>query len=156
THILWLVANHPESSVAIFASQGVLPRDNAMNSYADYGRVLAAWKQAVASNPGNLMAMSNAARFLQSSGEFEEAEKLLLSAGALGKNSAIGPGMDQLAKLYTAAILGATGDTQFPNPSPTFAARVRSDLESSDNAFLLRTVGSMLAASSRPPPARHT
>jgi TonB family protein len=153
THILWFIANHPESSVTIFASQGVLPRDNAMNTYADYGRVEAAWKQAVATHPGNVMAILNAARFLQNSGEFEEAEKLLVSAGALGKNGAIGPGLDQLAKLYTAAILGATGDAQFPNPSPSFAARVRNDLESSDNAFLLRIVGSMLTASARRPQA---
>lgn len=150
-HILWLVENHPETTQAIFASQGVLPRDNSLNTYADYQRVLAAWKQAVASRRGDSQVPSNAARFLQFSGEFDEAEKLLISAGALGSGGRMGPGLDQLAKLYAAAILGATGDPHYQNPSPSFAARVRRDLEASENAFLLGMVGSTLKNVARRP-----
>ena len=51
-HILWLVANHPESDAAVFTSQGVLPRDTYLNTAAEYQRVLAAWKQAVATRQG--------------------------------------------------------------------------------------------------------
>ena len=97
-HILWLVENHPEAAQTIFASQGILPRDNAQNSFAEYQRVLAAWKQAVASRKGDVEVLRNAARFLQTAGEFEQAEKLLLDAGAIAAGSDFGPGLDQLAQ----------------------------------------------------------
>ena len=154
-HILWLVENHPEASPTIFASQGILPRDNAQNSFAEYQRVLNAWKQAVASRKGNVEVLRNAARFLQTAGEFEEAEKLLLDAGALA-GGAFGPGFEQLARLYAAAILGATGDTKFPNPSPSFASRVRGDLETSENGLLTGLVGMSLRSAARRPQAGQT
>jgi len=154
-HILWLIENHPEATQTIFASQGVLPRDNTLNSYPEYQRVLAAWKQAVATRKGDAEVLRNAARFLQFAGEFEQAEKLLLDAGALGTGAGLGPGLDQLARLYAAAILGATGDTNFQNPSPSFAARVRRDLEASENPVLLQLVSNSLrSAAMRPRPGQ--
>ncbi len=150
-HILWLVENHPESTAAVLTSQGVLPRESTFNTYAEYQRVLAAWKQAVATRKGDIEVLRNGARFLQVAGEFEQSEKLLLDAGALGSGGQAGPGLDQLARLYAAAILGATGDPKFPNPSPSFASRVRADLETSENGVLTGMVGMLLKNTARRP-----
>lgn len=143
SHILWLVTNHPEAPVASFASSGVLPRDNSLNTYQDYERVVNAWKQAAAANQGNQTIVANAARFLQNTMQFEDAERLLLSAGAR-QNRSMGMAADQLSKLYAAAILGATGDAAFPNPSPAFAARVKNELGADSDAIFLMQVASAL------------
>jgi TonB family protein len=151
-HIVWLVENHPQTQQAIFASQGVLPRDNTLNTYAEYQRVREGWKTAVASRQGNTGVMGNASRFLEKSGELEEAEKLLLAGGAVFQGR-IGPGIDQLARLYANAILGATGDPAFPNGNVSFAARVQRDLETSENLFLVNLVGASLRSAARRPTA---
>jgi TonB family protein len=154
SHILWLVTNHPETTAASFASGGVLPRDNSLNTYNDYERVLAAWKQAAAAHQGNPTIAVNAARFLQNSGQFEEAERLLLAAGAR-QNRGMAPAGSQLANLYAAAILGATGDPAFPNPSPAFAARVKNELGADqDLIFLMQTASALRTVVQRPTTGR--
>lgn len=143
-HIIYLIENHPSTPQAIFASQGMLPRDNSLNTHAEYQRVLGAWRQAAARNPENSVVLASAARFLQSSGEFDEAEKLLMTGGP----SATG----HLAQLYALAILGATGDPAFTKPNnSSFAPRVQRELEASDNVMLRQFVGQRLRSIARRP-----
>jgi TonB family protein len=152
-HIIWIVENHPQTPQAIFASQGMLARDNSLNTLADYQGVAATWRQVVAKDPRNRVVLSSAARFFQLAGEWDESEKLLISAGALQPGAGLGMGTDQLARLYAAAILGATGDPAFPKASSSFAARVQRDLEASDNLFLVNLVGASIRSAARRPTA---
>ncbi len=153
SHILWIVANHPESGDAMFVSQGITPRDSSFNSLAEYQRVLEAWRQAAAARPNDPEVLLNAAWFFQSVGEMEAAEKLLQSGADLQR------GMirwkDRLGRLYAAAILGATGDPRFPNHRPAFANRVRSQIFMSEDGWLLYVTGSVLRSSAmRPTPGK--
>lgn len=60
-------------------------------------------------------------------------------------------GTDRLAKLYATAILGTAGDPKFPNLSPDFANRVRSQIESDTDGQVLYTTGSILVNAARRP-----
>jgi TonB family protein len=149
THILWLIANHPEAPATAMLSQGLTPRDSAFNSVAEYLRVREAWKNAVAARSNEAQVLINSAQFLQSMGDVEQAEELLLNAARLQPfNSA---SKDRLGKLYAAAILGATGDPRFPNDKPEFANRVRAQLSTSEDGILLFTAGSALRSVARKP-----
>ena len=149
SHILWLIANRPQADAAVFTSQGILPRDTYMNTVADYQRVVAAWKQAVATRQSEPWILGNAARFFQASGDYDEAETLLKKAAAQEPGANLWK--DRLGKLYAAALLGATGDPGFPNPQPSFAERVRSEVSSSEDGNLLFFAGSALVSSARRP-----
>lgn len=143
-HIIWMVQNNPQVQQTVLASQGVLPRDNSLNTLAEYRQVRDAWQRAVASRPGHTLVMLNAARFFERTGEFEEAEKLLLAGSDV---------TEHLARLYANAILGATGDPAFTKANPAFAARVQRDLETSQNVILVNLVGASLQAAARRPTA---
>jgi TonB family protein len=151
SHIVYLIEHVPQMSGAVFASQGMLPRESSLNSLADYQRVLGAWKQAAAAQQNNPPVLGNAAQFMQAVGEWDTAEALFNSALALQ------PGdlqwKDRLGKLYAAAILGATGDPKYPNLKPEFANRVRSQLMNSQDGFLLFTTGTALRSVARRPEA---
>ncbi len=153
THIVWLVANHPESTAAVFASQGVLPRDSSLNSLAEYQRVAGAWKQAVAGRQNSPAVLGNAAQFMQAVGELETAEALLNTV--LTSQPGALQWKDRLAKLYAASILGATGDSRFPNAKPEFAAHARSHLSASEDGWLLFAAGNALINTARRPEAGH-
>jgi TonB family protein len=151
SHIVWLVSNHPEVPAAAFASSGVLPRENAMNSVADYQRVYGAWKQAVATHQNDLVVLQNAAQFLQAVGQLDEAEAMLQAA------LRIQPGnlqmKDRLGKLYALAILEGTGDAKFPAAQPAFSSRVRSEIVASEDGNLLFSTGSAITGAARRPTA---
>jgi len=93
----------------------------------------------------------NAAQFLQNAGEYEEAERLLLEAR---KHQPGFMNWDQrLGTLYATAILGATGDPKFPHQNPAFADRVKTQLESSDDRWMVSAAGSTLIQVARRPVA---
>jgi len=153
THIVWLIANHPDASQTAFVSSGVLPRDNAMNSMADFARVAGAWNGAVAANPNNPTVLGNAAQFYQAVGEFDTAEKLLTTNLSLQAGN--GEWKTRLGKLYALAILEGTGDPKFPASKPEFSMRVRSQIATSEDGQLLFATGNALtAAAARPMPGR--
>src|SRR5207247_11471016 len=123
-HILWLIANHPESDAAVFASQGVSPRPNPLNDAADYARVHALWRQHASAHPNDARVLGNAAQFFsQPGGDFPEAERLLLRVRTMENGNV--KWVEKLAELYAKTILGATGDPQFASVEPAFASRVR-------------------------------
>jgi TonB family protein len=130
-------------------SEGVLPRTTSLNDISDYQRVLGLWRQAAATHAESLAVLGNAAQFLQASGEYDEAERLLLQAKALQPLSATWS--QRLGTLYAAAILGATGDPKFPHQNPAFANRVKTQLESSDDRIMVTTAGSALVQTARRP-----
>ena len=79
---------------------------------------------------------------MQAVGEWDTAETLLNTVVASQ------PGglqwQDRLAKLYAAAILGATGDPKFPAVDPAFANRAKSRLLTSDDGWLVFRAGATL------------
>jgi TonB family protein len=153
THTVWLIANHPEAAQTAFVSSGVLPRDNAMNSRADYDRVFGAWKQSIAANQNNPIVLGNAAQFFQAVGDLETAESLLNSNLALQAGNP--EWKNRLGKLYALAILEGTGDPRFPASKPEFSMRVRSQMASSeDGALMFATGNALTAAATRPMPGR--
>lgn len=151
THIVWLIDNHPESSAAAFASSGVLPRDNAQNSRADYERVVAAWKRVVGVNQNNAAVLGNAAQFFEAAGELETAAALLTKASEIESGN---PNWkSRLGKVYALAILQTTGDPKYPAADAAFAERARAKLLSSEDGNLLFATGSVLANVARRPAA---
>ena len=151
SHIVWLVENHPETPAAAFASQGVLPRDSAFNSLADYQRVFGAWKRAVAARQNDSAVLGNAAQFMQAVGEWDTAETLLNTVVASQPRGL--QWQDRLAKLYAAAILGATGDPKFPAVNASFANRAKSRLLTSDDGWLVFRAGATLRDIAKRPAA---
>jgi TonB family protein len=149
THILWLITNHPESNSTAFVSSGVQPRESAMNSVADYQRVVGAWKQAVAANQNNPLVLVNAAQFFQGVGELDSAEGVLQAAASMQSTNMIWK--DRLAKLYALAILESSGDPKFPASKPDFSQRVRSLIVSSEDGNLLFATGAAINAAVRKP-----
>ncbi len=90
----------------------------------------------------------HAAMFFSQPGSYpDEAERPLLQLRALHPNIAVG--VDRLARLYAAAILGTTGDPSFPNDHPNFGNRVRAEIENNPDGRLLQMTGSQLAAGTR-------
>jgi TonB family protein len=153
THIVWLIANHPEAAQTAFVSSGVLPRDNAMNSMADFSRVMGSWNGAIAVHPNNPTVLGNAAQFYQAVGEFDTAEKLLTMNLSLQASNP--EWKNRLGKLYALAILEGTGDPKFPASKPEFSMRVRSQMATSEDGNLMAATGSALtAAAGRPTPGR--
>jgi TonB family protein len=154
SHIFWLIANHPESTQAVFTAKGLTPRTTTLNDASDYNRAAGLWKQQAASHATDPRILGNAADFLsQPGGDPEEAERLLNAARALQ------PGMmewtNRLARLYTVAIVGSAGDPGYANLSPSFADRVKLQLESSTDGTMLRLTGRMLTAVAiRPQPGQ--
>jgi TonB family protein len=141
-HIYWLIANHAEASQTLFAARGLTPRDSSLNSATDYQRAAGLWRQAAAAHAGDPAVVRNAAEFLTATGQYEEAERLLLQ----GKTSQPGSGTwDQaLGKLYATAILSATGDPAYPNADAAFSDRVTSQLEASEDRPVVMATGSTL------------
>lgn len=141
--IYWMIANHPEASQTVFASRGLTQRDSTLNSAADFQRALGLWRQAAAAHANEFTVVRNAAEFLTGAGQYDEAEKMLV-AGQQGQ-----PGSNvwstALSRLYAAGILGATGDTKYPNANSTFAAHAQSTLESSDDRNLVTPAALTLA-----------
>jgi TonB family protein len=153
THTVWLIANHPEAPQTAFVSSGVLPRDNAMNSVADFARVAGAWNGAITANANNPTVLGNAAQFYQAVGELDTAEKLLNMNLSLQAGN--GEWKNRLGKLYALAILEGTGDPKFPAFKPEFSMRVRSQMATSEDGSLMFATGSALtAAAQRPMPGR--
>jgi TonB family protein len=151
THIVWLIANHPEATQTVFVSSGVLPRDNAMNSVSDFARVSGAWKGAVAGNAHNAIVLGNAAQFYQAVGELDSAESLLNTILSFQPGNP--EWKTRLGKLYALAILEGTGDPKFPASKPEFSLRARSLMGSSEDGNLMFTTGSALTAAARRPMA---
>jgi TonB family protein len=153
THTVWLIANHPEAPQTAFVSSGVLPRDNAMNSVADFSRVMGSWNGAIAAHPNNPTVLGNAAQFYQAVGEFDTAEKLLNMNLSLQAGN--GEWKNRLGKLYALAILEGTGDPKFPASKPEFSMRVRSQMATSEDGSLIFATGSALTTvAQRPMPGR--
>ena len=143
-HILWLVANHPESDAAVFASMGVSPRPNQVSDPADYARLQTVWRQQAAAHPNDVRILGNAAQFFaQPGGDFPEAERLLLRARSIENGNV--HWIERLADLYAKTILGATGDPHFGSVDANFAARVRSQLEISTEFPLVQMTAIRLA-----------
>ena len=154
SHILWLIANHPESNQAVFTSKGITPRTTALNDASDYTRAASLWKQQVTVHSTDTRVLLNAAEFLsQPGGDFDEAERLLMAAHKVEPTSV--EAWNKLGRLYTAAIVGSAGDPHYPNLNPTFADRVKLQLENSTDGPVLNITGRMLAAvAQRPQPGR--
>jgi TonB family protein len=150
-HIFWMIANHPENNQIAMLSQGVLPRTSSLNDASDYQKVLGLWRQAAATHADNPLVLGNAAQFLQGVGEYDEAERLLLQAKTLQPNSM--NWNQRLGTLYAAAILGATGDPKFPHQNPAFANRVKTQLENSEDRWLVSAAASSLMQVARRPQA---
>jgi protein TonB len=154
SHIFWLIANHPESTQALFTSKGITTRTTALNDASDYTRAAGLWKQQAASHANDPRVPANAADFLsQPGGDLDEAERLLVAAHT------VEPGnlqwSNKLAHLYTTAIVGSAGDPQYKSVNPAFADRVKLQLENSTDGWLLRLTGSMLAGiAMRPQPGQ--
>jgi protein TonB len=141
SHIFWLIANHPESTQALFTSKGITTRTTALNDASDYTRASGLWKQQAASHAKDGRVLVNAADFLsQPGGDLDEAELLLVAAE---------PGnmqwSNKLAHLYTTAIVGSAGDPQYKNLNSAFADRAKLQLENSNDGWLLQLTGGMLA-----------
>ena len=141
--IYWMIANHPEASQTVFASRGLTQRDSTLNSAADFQRALGLWRQAAAGHANEFAVVRNAAEFLTSAGQYDEAEKMLLGGQQL--QSGTGAWSTALGMLYTAGILGATGDPKYPNANSAFAAHAQSTLESSDDRALVTPAALRLA-----------
>jgi len=154
SHIFWLIANHPESTQALFTSRGITPRTTSLNDAADYTRAADLWKQQAASHANYPRVLANAADFLfQPGGDPDEAERLLKSAHQV--EPANPEWQSRLAKLYTAAIVGSAGDPKFRNVDSAFADRVKLELENSTDGRILLVTGGMLASVAvRPQPGQ--
>ena len=144
SHIFWLVANHPESTQAIFASRGIIPRTTALNDVSDYERAAGLWKQQAASHANDPRVLANAADFLsQPGGDIEEAERLLKAARNIQPDNS--EWANRLAIMYAAAILRSSGDPRYVNDFPAFANRVKAELENSSDTRILLLTGRILA-----------
>ena len=154
THIMWMIANHPESNAAVFASRGITVQTSSYNDAADFTRAANLWKQAAASHATDPKVLSHAAQFFSQPGaDYDEAERLLLAERALDPSNLAS--MNQLGKLYATAILENSGDPRFPNSNPGFANRVKEQLENSTDGWLLHFAGTVLAgAAERPQPGK--
>ena len=141
-HVFWLIENHPESAAAALASQGVLYRPTSLNDRGDFARAVALWKAQAANHfndPGVLM---NAAQFLaKQGGDMEEAERYLKAARDLEPENSIWT--ERLGQFYAAIVLGELRDKRYPW-LPAMAVRVRSQLESSADAWLLYYAGTTM------------
>ena len=154
SHIFWLIANHPESTQAVFTSRGITARTTSLNDASDYTRAAALWKQQAASHANDTKVLANAADFLsQPGGDLDEAERLLIAAGNLEPGNLYWS--NKLARLYTTAIVGSAGDPQYKNLNSAFADRAKLQLENSNDGGLLRLTGGMLAGIAvRPQPGQ--
>jgi TonB family protein len=153
THILWLIANHPESNQALFASRGITSRTTTLNDASDYTRAAKLWQQQTAAHATDLRVLGNAAEFLsQPGGDFDEAERLLTIARNTEPNGTYHTAwLSRLARLYAVAILGSSGDPHYPNLNPAFASRVKLQLENSTDGIVLDLTGRALTAVARRP-----
>ena len=139
SHIDWLISNHPESKEAALTSLGITPQDSSFNTAADYRHAADLWRQQAASHSTVEQVLVNAGRFFgQPGGDPNEAERLLLQARGLGPSTTVA--VDALAQLYSSAILGTSGDPQFPNSNPDFGNRVRAEIDNlKDGSVMFRT-----------------
>src|ERR1039457_2648319 len=154
SHIFWLIANHPESTQALFTSKGITTRTTALNDASDYTRASGLWKQQAASHAKDGRVLVNAADFLsQPGGDLDEAERLLVAAHNAEPGNM--QWSNKLAHLYTTAIVGSAGDPQYKNLNSAFADRAKLQLENSNDGWLLRLTGGMLAGIAvRPQPGQ--
>ena len=151
-HIYWMIQNHPESLLTGLNAAGILPRTSALNDAQDYQTAASLWRTQVSVHAGDPQVLANAARFFgQPGGDMNEAERLLVSARSLERNSNLYT--QQLARLYATAIITNANDPAYPTGpgDPIFAATVKSELEASDDASLLSQVASLLTAIGRTP-----
>jgi TonB family protein len=149
-HIYWMIQRHPESDLTGMNSVGISPRTSALNDAQDYQTAVSLWKTQVSLHAGDAHVLSNAARFFAQPGsDWNEAERLLTAARSLDKNNSAYT--QQLARLYFTAILTAAGDPVFSAGAsdPAFAAKAKSELETSTDAQLLALVGGQLSAVGR-------
>jgi len=147
THIFWLIANRPDSSQALFTSRGLTARTTTFNDASDFSRALTLWKQQASAQSNNAEVVGNAVDFLtQAGGDLDEAERL---ARQFRQDHSANDALwaQKLAKIYSTAILGTAGDRQFTNINAAFAARVRSELETSQDRLLLQFTGGLLVPS---------
>jgi len=151
SHMFWLIANHPESNQAAFTSRGIMPSTTAFNDAADFARAVALWKQQAAAHSTDTHVLANAAEFLsQPGGDPDEAERLLLAARGMEPMVNI-TWAQKLGKLYATAVLGESGDPRFPSLNGAFASRVKGQLESSTDQWVLHFTGTALANVARRP-----
>jgi TonB family protein len=152
THIFWMIANHPEAPETGVVALGITPRPTAMNTAEDYARAAGLWKQQTAMHTDDPRVLGNAAQFFaQPGGDFAEAERLFIAARAADPQN--GLWARDLAQLYAASILGATGDPRFDNWSASFAPRIKTDLENStDRVLVIQTALGVATAALRPRP----
>ncbi len=149
-HIFWLIANHPESTAAVFTSRLITSRTTTFNDASDFVKAASLWKQQAAARSTDTRVLGNAAEFLsQAGGDFNEAERLLIAARSIEPQNFTW--RDKLAYLYKTAIAGSAGDPKFPNLDPAFADHVKLQLESSTDGMLLGWTGRMLASTVQRP-----
>ncbi|HEY2011881.1 MAG TPA: TonB family protein [Bryobacteraceae bacterium] len=153
-HTYWLIQNHPESEQAGIVSREIATRTSPDNEQFDYARAATLWSQQAASHANDVRVLSNAAEFLgRPGGDFGEAERLLLAARRIDPQGDV-KWAEKLGRLYASAILGNSGDAVFQSSDGGFATRVKLELESSSDRWLLHFTGASLAVAQRPQPGR--
>jgi TonB family protein len=143
-HILWLIANHPESPATIFNARGLTPRTTSLNDAADFTRAAELWRQQAAAHPTDARVLGNAGVFFaQPGGDYDEAERLLIAASRVDLS---GDWVRGLGRLYAASILADSGDPLFPGGNSAFAAHARTLLEATRDIDLATGAGVVLTS----------
>ncbi|HSU04805.1 MAG TPA: TonB family protein, partial [Acetobacteraceae bacterium] len=151
-HIFWMIENHPESDLTGLNSVGISPATPALNDAQDYRNAASLWRTQVSLHTGDAPVLANAARFFgRMDADPDEAERLLMSARSLDPRTAAYT--QQLARLYGNALIASAGDGAMPAgpANPAFAAKAKSELETSTDGSLLSQVGSILTMIGRGP-----
>jgi TonB family protein len=149
-HVDWLIQHHPESElISHFSYASDL-------SPEEYGHEKALWQEQVTLHPTDARVLANAATFLGAKDQFAEKDLLERARQADPSNP---EWLKRLADLFARAIslLGTPAYYVVPGRAMTpvdesFGIAGRSELESSNDAVLVGTVGEFL--SSGPPGGR--
>jgi len=152
THLFWLIQNHPEYALAGSVSAGILPRTSDLNDAADFDRAANLWREQAALHATEPQVLANAAHFFaEAGGDVDEAERLLKQATVIQPPNPMYA--NQLARLYASAILANSGEPAYRSArsNPSFGARAITELETSNDPWLLRFAASDLMIAGRPP-----
>ena len=150
-HILWLIANHPESALLALSEATVNHDGQYLGDSNGYEQVKKAWLEAVAKKDAGAGILSNAARFFLLS-ERELAADLYGRARKLEPGNPLWAGSQGSVMAF--GIMGITSVNQngFPDAADTKEAvsdlskKFRTDLEASKDVDLLIAAASELMA----------
>ncbi len=136
-HVYWLIQHHPEAEMTSYFSEYRAP------VLADYEREKSLWLEQAAAHPSDARVLANAARFLGEKEPFVGRDLLERARQADPSNPVW---TKRLADLFERAIFFSFAPPLNPAVDQAFGATAKAELESSEDAILIGTVGESLAS----------